>query len=163
VTARTKRIDALLREEISELVTREVQDPGIGFLTVTGVETAPDLGHARVWVSVIGSDAERTATLRALERAMPFVRRRLGERLRLKRIPELMVRPDPTVERGTRLMHIIQDLEEGKTPEPLPDELPTPSPRPALIAGRKRRRPSSAGAPDARGGRTSRRGTRHDR
>jgi ribosome-binding factor A len=163
VTARTKRIDALLREEISELVTREVQDPGIGFLTVTGVETAPDLGHARVWVRVIGSDAERTATLRALERAMPFVRRRLGERLRLKRIPELMVRPDPTVERGTRLMHIIQDLEEGKIPEPLLDELPTPSPRPALIGSRKRRRPSSAGAPESRGGRISRRGSRHDR
>jgi ribosome-binding factor A len=163
VTARTKRIDALLREEISELVTREVQDPGIGFLTVTGVETAPDLGHARVWVSVIGSDAERTATLRALERAMPFVRRRLGERLRLKRIPELMVRPDPTVERGTRLMHIIQDLEEGKIPEPLPDELPTPSPRPALIASHKRRRPSGAGGLESRGGRTPRRGSRHDR
>jgi ribosome-binding factor A len=163
VTARTKRIDALLREEISELVTREVQDPGIGFLTVTGVETAPDLGHARVWVSVIGSDAERTATLRALERAMPFVRRRLGERLRLKRIPELMVRPDPTVERGTRLMHIIQDLEEGKTPEPLPDELPTPSPRPAVIAGRKRPRPSSSGRLGSRSSAKSRRDSRHDR
>jgi ribosome-binding factor A len=163
VTARTKRIDALLREEISELVTREVQDPGIGFLTVTGVETAPDLGHARVWVSVIGSDAERTATLRALERAMPFVRRRLGERLRLKRIPELMVRPDPTVERGTRLMHIIQDLEEGRTPEPLPDELPTPSPRPALVAGRKRVRGPSNDRAGSRGTAKSRRGPRHDR
>jgi ribosome-binding factor A len=163
VTARTKRIDALLREEISELVTREVQDPGIGFLTVTGVETAPDLGHARVWVSVIGSDVEKTATLRALERAMPFVRRRLGERLRLKRIPELMVRPDPTVERGTRLMHIIQDLEEGKTPEPLPDELPTPSPRPAVIAGRKRPRPSSSGRSGSRSAAKSRRDPRHDR
>ena len=163
MTARTKRIDALLREEISELVTREVQDPGIGFLTVTGVETAPDLGHARVWVSVIGSDAEKTATLRALERAMPFVRRRLGERLRLKRIPELMVRPDPTVERGTRLMHIIQDLEEGKTPEPLADELPTPSPRPAVIAGRKRARPSSSGRPGSRGAVRSRGGPRRDR
>ncbi len=134
MTARTKRIDALLREEISDLLSREVQDPRVGFVTITDVDTAPDLGHARVWISVIGSDAERAATLRALERAMPFVRRRLGERLRLKRIPELSVRSDPTVERGTRVMHILQELEEGKIPEPLPDELPTPGPRPRVAS-----------------------------
>jgi len=147
MTARTRRIDALLQEEISELITREVHDPRVGFLTVTSVETAPDLGQARVWVSVIGSDDEEAATLRALQHAMPFVRRRLGERLRLKRIPELTVRSDPTVERGTRLMHLIQQLEEGKQPEPPREDLPTPRPgrspvMPAAL-GRGKRGPAS--------------------
>ena len=149
MTARTKRIDALLREEISDLLAREVQDPGVGFSTITDIDTTPDLGHARVWVSVIGSEAERTQTLRALERAMPFIRRRLGERLRLKRIPELTVRADPTVERGTRLMHILQELEEGRLPEALVEELPTPSPRPVF---EERRAPAGRSRPRARHG-----------
>jgi ribosome-binding factor A len=132
-TARTRRIDALLQEEISELLRREVQDPRVGFVTITDVDTSPDLGHARVWVSVIGSDAERQTTLRGLERAMPFVRRRLGERLRLKRIPELSVRDDRTAERGTRVMQILNELEEGKTPEEISASLPTPTPAPAAL------------------------------
>jgi ribosome-binding factor A len=135
-TARTRRIDALLQEEISQLLRREVHDPRVGFVTVTSVETTPDLGHARVWVSVMGSDAERDSTLRGLEHAMPFVRRRLGELLRLKRIPQLSVRDDRTAERGTRVMHILQELEEGRTPEELAEDLPTPTPAPK---GRPRR------------------------
>jgi len=139
-TARTRRIDALLQEEISELLRREVQDPRVGFVTITDVDTAPDLAHARVWVSVIGSDAERAATLRGLERAMPFVRRRLGERLRLKRIPELAIRDDRTAERGTRVMQILQELEEGRTPEEIAESLPTPTPAPARLSGKRRSR-----------------------
>lgn len=138
-TARTRRIDALLQEEISELLRREVQDPRVGFVTITDVDTSPDLGHARVWVSIIGSDAERQVTLRGLERAMPFVRRRLGERLRLKRIPELAVRDDRTAERGTRVMHILQELEEGRTAEEIAESLPTPTPAPAQKKKRSRR------------------------
>jgi ribosome-binding factor A len=144
-TARTRRIDALLQEEISELLRREVHDPRVGFVTITGVDTTPDLGHATVSISVIGSEAERAATLRGLERAMPFVRRRLGERLRLKRIPKLFVEEDRTVERGTRVMHILQELEQGRVPEPIPEDLPTP--RPAAEPLKRRsgqvRRPSA--------------------
>lgn len=126
MTARTDRIDALLREEISSLLSREVHDPRIGFATVTAVQTSPDLGHARVWISVMGSQDERAATLRGLDHAMPFIRRRLGERLRLRRIPELSVRADPTVERGTRVLQILHDLEEGKTPADTTETVPTP-------------------------------------
>ena len=90
MTDRTRRLDELLREEINEVIRREVDDPRIGFLTITDVEVAPDLRHATVWVSVIGGADEKKQTLRALARAMPFVRQRLG-RLRLKRIPALHV------------------------------------------------------------------------
>lgn len=132
VTQRTQRIDELLRQEIGALLERDVQDPRIGFVTVTDVETAPDLRHARVWVSVIGPRAERDETIAALTRAMGFVRRELGTRLRLKRIPELHVRLDETAERGTRVLQLLHELEEGHVPEDVPpadESLPTPVPR----------------------------------
>jgi ribosome-binding factor A len=135
MTERTRRIDALLREEISELLTREVHDPRIGFVTITDVETSPDLGHAHVWASVIGSSNEQAAALRALEHAMPFVRRRLGERLRLKRIPQLSVRGDTAGERGTRVMQILRELEEGHEPSAVRTDLPTPGRRPGERTG----------------------------
>lgn len=132
MTARTDRIDELLRQEIGDILSREVQDPRIGFVTVTDVETAPDLSNARVWVSVIGQPDERKVTMRALERAMPFVRHELGSRVRLRRIPELHVRADDTAERGTRVLRLLAELESGESPaEPgtTGESLPTPAGR----------------------------------
>ena len=129
MTARTEQLDQLLRQEIAEIVTREVADPRIGFVTITDVETTPDLRHAQVWVSVIGKPEERDTTIAALGRAMPFVRRELGRRLRLKRIPDLHVRLDDTAERGTRVLRLLHEIEEGSPAEPdLPvgESLPTP-------------------------------------
>ncbi|MEO8625459.1 MAG: 30S ribosome-binding factor RbfA [Candidatus Limnocylindrales bacterium] len=127
MTDRTKRLDELLREEISDIITRQVDDPRIGFLTITDVEVAPDLRHADVWVSVIGSADEKKQTLRALAHAMPFVRQRLG-RLRLKRIPQFHVKEDETAARGTRLMKILKELEHGGSGElePTVETLPSP-------------------------------------
>ncbi len=129
MSERTARLDELLREEISAIIAREVQDPRVGFVTVTEVDVTPDLGHANVWVSVIGTETERRDSLRALGRAMPFVRHRLGE-LRLKRIPELHLRQDDSAERGTRLLRIIDELEAGEEPAPpgTGETLPTPGP-----------------------------------
>jgi ribosome-binding factor A len=132
MTQRTERIDELLRQEITEILSREVADPRIGFVTVTDVETAPDLRHARVWVSIIGKQAQKDESVAALGRAMGFVRRELGTRLRLKRIPELHVRLDETAERGTRVLQLLHELEEGHLPEDVPppgESLPTPAPR----------------------------------
>jgi ribosome-binding factor A len=128
MSERTRRLDELLREEISRVIRREVDDPRIGFVTITDVEAAPDLRHATVWVSIIGAADEKKMTLRALTRAMPFVRRRLGV-LRLKRIPDLHVKEDDSGARGTRVLQILDDLEaggEGSVPE-LPETLPTPT------------------------------------
>ena len=132
MTARTDRIDQLLRQEIGAILAKDVQDPRIGFVTVTDVETDPDLRHARVWVSVIGQRSERDETVAALNRAMSFVRRELGTRLRLRRIPEFHVRLDDTAERGTRVLRLLHEIEEGNMPEDegVPGEsLPTPVPR----------------------------------
>ena len=110
MSERTRRLDHLLTEEISRILTREVEDPRIGFVTITGVQVTPDLRHATVWASIIGDAKERRTTLRALESAMPFVRRHLGA-LRLKRIPDLHVKEDDSAQRGTRVMELLERIE----------------------------------------------------
>ena len=146
MTARTDRIDQLLRQEIGAILAKDVQDPRIGFVTVTDVETAPDLSTARVWVSVIGQPAERELTMRALARAMPFVRHELGGRIRIRRIPELQVRADDTAQRGTRVLQLLAELEAGGQVEavaPVEESLPTPVPHipmPPEQEPRRRRR-----------------------
>ena len=129
MSQRTDRVDELLRQEIGALLSKEVQDPRIGFATITDVETSPDLRHAKVWVSVIGQKADRDETLRALSDAMPFIRHELGKRLRIQRIPDLHVRLDDSAERGTRILHLLHELEVGTDPdaiEPIDEILPTP-------------------------------------
>ena len=132
MSQRIDRVDELLRQEIGAIVTREVADPRIGFATITKVETTRDLRHAKVWVSVIGQPAERTATIAALGRAMPFVRHELGKTLRIKRIPDLHVHLDDTAERGTRVLRLLDELGAGATRGDdlvLGETLPTPVPR----------------------------------
>ena len=136
MSQRTDRVDELLRQEIGRILAKEVQDPHIGFATVTDVETTPDLRHARVWVSVIGGAPERAETLAALERAMGFVRHELGVRLRIKRIPALHVSLDDSAARGTRVLRIIEELGQGRdaagealADAPRAETLPTPVPR----------------------------------
>lgn len=147
MTARTDRIDELLREEIGAILARDVQDPRIGFVTVTDVETAPDLSTARVWVSLIGQPADREQSIRALERALPFVRHELGSRVRLRRIPELQLREDDSAQRGTRVLQLLHELEAsgGGAVEvpPVEESLPTPTFQahaPATPQPRRRRR-----------------------
>ena len=164
MSQRTDRVDELLRQEIGALLAKELADPRIGFVTITDVETAPDLRHAKVWVSVIGGKADQKETLRALQHAMAFIRHELGRPLRIKRIPELHVHLDDTAERGTRVLHLLQELEEGKEPEaiaPYESRCRRPSsgcPTRATPSRRARRRPrptdAATGArPEPRAGR----------
>ncbi len=129
MSQRTERIDELLRQEIGQAIERELADPDIGFATVTQVETSPDLSYARVWVSVIGTPEQRRKTLAALRRAKAYLRRGLGSKLRLRKIPELDIRLDESAERGTRVLRLLDELEAGHTPdEPAAEgeSLPTP-------------------------------------
>jgi ribosome-binding factor A len=131
MTARTTRIDELLRQEMGSILSRDVEDPRIGFATIISIETTPDLRHAKVLVSVIGQPDDRKTTLNAMGRAMPFVRHELGKRLRLKRIPEFHLELDDTLERGTRVLHLLDELGAGRAPDEQPrgETLPTPLPR----------------------------------
>jgi ribosome-binding factor A len=112
--SRPARIGDQLRAELSELISREVQDPGIGFLTITYVKVTPDLQVARVYYTTLGDDKARRDTARALGRATPFLRRQIGGRLRLKRVPQLEFFFDESIARGDRIEQILQELGEER-------------------------------------------------
>ncbi len=111
MTRRTVRVNELLREEISELLQRDVKDPrlGEGLLTVTEVQVSPDLRHASVFVSYLGED-DRRVVLDGLSAAAPFLHRELVRRLTIRRVPELSFRFDPSIERGARLASLIHEV-----------------------------------------------------
>jgi ribosome-binding factor A len=104
-----RRVNEAVRQVLSEAVG-ELKDPRIGFVTVTGIETSPDLRHARVFVSVLGSDRRREATLAALTSAHGVLQARIASELRLKRTPQLAFEYDPSVERGVRMSQMIDEL-----------------------------------------------------
>jgi ribosome-binding factor A len=109
-SSRPARVGDQIRVEISDLLAREVSDPGIGFITVTHVTVTPDLQQARVFYTSLGDEKARRESQRALHRATPFLRRQLGRRLRLRRIPELQFFFDESVERQDRIERILQDI-----------------------------------------------------
>jgi ribosome-binding factor A len=104
-----RRVNEALREVLSESVA-ELKDPRIGFVTVTGVEASPDLRHATVYVSVLGSAEKGRATLSGLDSSHGVLQSRIARELRLKRTPQLTFEYDPTVERGVRLSKLIDEL-----------------------------------------------------
>jgi ribosome-binding factor A len=106
---RMRRVNAAVQEVLAEAVG-ELRDPRIGFVTVTGVETSPDLRHAQVFVSVLGSEAKREKTLAGLEAAHGVLQARIAQELRLKRTPQLTFEYDPSVERGVRMSQLIDEL-----------------------------------------------------
>jgi ribosome-binding factor A len=110
-----RRVDEAIKAVVSETIPT-LKDPRIGFVTVTGVKTTNDLAQATVWVSVLGSERQRDATLRALDHAGGALQRELGRQLRLRRTPQLLFAYDPAVERGMRMSRLIDEL----APEPEP-------------------------------------------
>jgi ribosome-binding factor A len=113
-SSRPTRVADQIRVEISDLLARAVHDPGIGFLTVTHVKVTPDLQQARVYYTTLGDEKARRDTARALQRATAFLRRQLGGRLRLRRVPELQFFFDESIERQDRIERILQDLQSER-------------------------------------------------
>src|SRR5437764_217534 len=109
MSERLRRVDEAVKEVLSEGIG-ELKDPRIGFVTVTGVRTSPDLRHARVFVSVLGSERKREQTLAGLAAAHGVLQARVARELRLKRTPQLAFEYDPTVERGVRMTQLIDEL-----------------------------------------------------
>jgi len=104
---RLRRINEAMREVLSGAITSELKDPRVGFVTVTAVETSPDLRHARVFVSVLGNPGERRRTMQALENAHGFLQRRVGSELRIKNTPQIQFIYDDTAERGMRISELL--------------------------------------------------------
>jgi ribosome-binding factor A len=103
--------------EIGDLLARQVQDPGVGFVTITRVQVTPDLQHARIYYTSLGQAAARRQTERALDRATPFLRRQIGRRLRLRRVPELHFTFDESIAGQDRVEQLLREVHEHDGPE----------------------------------------------
>ena len=102
-----RRVDEAIRTVLSDAISKDIQDPRVGFVTVTGVKTSPDLRQARVFVSILGDDADREASLDGLKSAHGFLQSRVAQALRLKHTPTLTFGYDDSVNRGMRISQLI--------------------------------------------------------
>jgi ribosome-binding factor A len=105
---RMRRVDEAVREVLGDAISKEVKDPRVGFVTVTAVKTSPDLRHARVYVSVLGEEPERVATLEGLRSAHGFLQGVIASQLSLKRTPMLAFEYDQSVARAARLNELMK-------------------------------------------------------
>jgi ribosome-binding factor A len=124
--ARPDRIGEEVRQALATLLTREVHDPGIGFVTLTRTKVSPDLQLVRVYYTTMGDDKARRDTQRALERATPFLRRQIGARVRLRRVPELRFEFDRSVEHQDRIEQLLIDIAEDRRKHPIADQTVEP-------------------------------------
>jgi ribosome-binding factor A len=106
---RTDRINELLREEIAVLVRDEVRDPRVGLVTITAVQTSPELDHAKVFVRMLGTEEEQEAALEGLHSAAPFVRTQLSRRLHIRRVPELHFHYDRMLDEAARIEQLLRE------------------------------------------------------
>jgi ribosome-binding factor A len=120
--SRASRVGDQIRAELADLLVREVHDPGIGFLTIVHVKVSPDLQQASAYYTTIGDEKARKETAKALGRATPFLRRQIGRRLRLKRVPELAFFFDDSIEKNDRIERILQDISTERASQPDPTE-----------------------------------------
>jgi ribosome-binding factor A len=111
---RPERLAQQIRVELAEMMVRELKDPRIGFATVTGVELSPDLHHARVLVSVLGSSEEQQETIAGLSSAAGFIRHEIGHRLALRRVPELTFVLDHGVDEGEKIERLLQKIHKDR-------------------------------------------------
>ncbi len=108
-----RRVDEAMRVVLSEAISRDLSDPRVGFVTVTSVKTSPDLRHARVYVSVLGTEEERAASLQGLASAQGFLQSRLSSSLRLKHTPTLSFGYDESVDNGMRITELLNELTDA--------------------------------------------------
>jgi ribosome-binding factor A len=111
VSHRIERVNQLIRQEISELLQREIKDPRLSnFIAVTEVATSPDLRHAKVFISFISNQQQKRDALNALTGAANFLRKEMAKKIRLRHIPELSFHWDDSIERGTHIMDLIDQV-----------------------------------------------------
>ena len=121
MSRRTRQVGEFLREELVDIIRREVKDPRVGFLSLTAVEVSPDLRSAEIFVSVLGTEEERAETLAALRSAAGFIRHHLKPRLRMRQIPDLKFRDDRSMEHAEQIGRALRELATGAAPRPAPE------------------------------------------
>ncbi len=117
MSRRLRQINHLIQRELSDLLTREVNDPRLkGIISITEVEVSADLRQAKVFISILGSEEEREQAFAGLISASGFLRQKLGERLSLRYTPELRFQRDNSIERGSHLLHLMEKLAQENPP-----------------------------------------------
>jgi len=122
MSTRPARVADAIRDELSQLIAREVHDPGVGFLTFTHVKVTSDLQIARVYYTTLGDEKAQRETAKALTRAAPFLRRQIGQRIRLRRVPELEFFYDESIAQHDRIEQILQELKAEAASRPSDDD-----------------------------------------
>jgi ribosome-binding factor A len=123
--SRPERVADQIRAEVTTMIARELHDPGVGFVTVTRVQVSPDLQHARVYYTSLGDAEARKNTARALDRASGFMRRQIGQRLRLRRAPEIHFEFDQSIGYQDRVEQILNEIADQRANAPIaPDASP---------------------------------------
>lgn len=123
---RVSRVASLIQQEVSQMVQHEIKDDrvGAGMVSVTDVDVSGDLQHAKIFVSIYGTDKARAETMAGLKSATGYIRRELGQRVRLRRTPELVFIEDRGLERGDRMLALLNQLSEERQTKGWEDEIP---------------------------------------
>ncbi len=114
---RMRRVNEALREVLSVRIAAGLKDPRVGFVTVTAVDTSPDIQHARVYVSVLGTEEEREESLEGLASSRGYLQAIIAKELRLKRTPTLEFAHDEALERGMRISRLLDEADQGEAEE----------------------------------------------
>ncbi len=114
---RAQRVEGLVLEEISKILQNKIRDPRIGFATITKVTMSDDLRIAKVFVSIMGNEKEKKDSLKGLHSATGFIRKELGHRVHLRRVPELVFKLDDSIEKSAKILNILSDLKEAECHE----------------------------------------------
>ncbi len=112
MSLRSNRIAEQMKKELGDIITRKIKDPRVGFVTVTDVDVTGDLQQATVYISSLGNDRERKETLKALVKASGFIRTEIGNRIRLRRTPEITFEFDSSIEYGNKIDALLRSLHE---------------------------------------------------
>ncbi|MGD9154225.1 MAG: 30S ribosome-binding factor RbfA [Bacillota bacterium] len=114
---RIERLRELIKSEFGQILQRDLKDPRIGFVSVTDVEVSNDCSHVEIFVSILGDAAAKQATMDGLESAKGFIRTELGRRIRLRYTPEIHLIADDSMERGSRIMQLLQEVNKKQRGE----------------------------------------------
>ncbi|GER69003.1 ribosome-binding factor A [Weizmannia acidilactici] len=114
MSLRTSRVGEQMKKELSDIIGRKLKDPRVGFVTVTDVEVTGDLQQAKVFITVLGDDEKKKETLAGLEKAKGFIRSEVGNRIRLRKTPELFFEIDESIEYGNRIETLIKKIHDSE-------------------------------------------------
>jgi ribosome-binding factor A len=115
--SRRERVEELIVREVSDIIRREVKDPRIGFITVTEAEVSPDLRHARIFVSILGTEEEQAASLKGLNSAARFIRNEFGKRVTMRVLPEFTFKIDTAIAHGARIHELLEQVKREEATE----------------------------------------------